>query len=421
MLELPDASLWDELLAEVTLPGWFRAKQTFDTSSVTDVAQSVQEELAKVRHLFQAGMRVGIGVGSRGLASLEVLVRTTVEYLRDCGCTPVILPAMGSHGGATAAGQLKVLAGYGITAETVGAELVSSMAVTELGKLGSGLPVVFSSDALACDLIIPINRIKSHTSFRGPVESGLSKMLVIGFGRHAGAQAVHAEGYERFAQNILEARDIILQRTPFKFGLATVENAHGQLMRLELVMADDLKCREPELLQLAKKSMARLLFEELDILVVQEASKHISGLGMDPNVTGRFVSMPGDLKLGRLLLLDLNDNSQGNAIGLGLADITTRRVWQKLRLHDSWVNAVTSGSLAAVKLPICMASDELAIKLAIKTCGQQDMTRLRAVWIKNTASLETIFVSKALAEALPEGISLLSEEPVKVAVFDHPA
>jgi hypothetical protein len=280
------------------------------------------------------------------------------------------------------------------------------------------MPVYFDRLALEADLVLPVNRIKSHTSFRGPVESGLAKMLVIGFGNHLGAQAIHARGYRTFAANLLEARDLLLPRIPFRFGLATLENAHGAVSRLEAVAVEALPSREPELLAEAKRLLPRLPSDSLDLLVVESIGKDISGLGMDPGITGRYAGgLAGEVTVERLVVLGLSRASRGNAIGLGLADITTADVADAVDLDATWINATTSTSLAAAKLPIAMPSAREALRLGLTTCGQPDPERVRAVWIEHTARLDQVLVSAGLWREL-EGRGDLERLAEVEPIFD---
>ena len=398
MLSSPDTRRW-QALVEVPLPEWIAVRQLFDGPQVADVAAAVRRELARpeIEAHLRPGRTVAIGVGSRAQAALPTLVATTVAVLKEAGCDPFIVPAMGSHGGATAAGQAAVLAHYGITEETVGAPVRSSMEVVEIGRLANGLPLYCDRLALAADLVIPINRIKPHTAFRGPTESGLLKMLVVGLGKHAGASALHRDGFAHLAGHLHAAWAVVRARTPFRFGLATVENAAEQVALVEAIPAGALVERETELLQLAWRWMARLQFEQLDVLVVHYLGKDISGSGMDPNVTGRYsAGLPGRLAATRIAVLDLTPETGGNANGIGMADVITERVVRKLDLDASWINALTSTLLQSVRLPVFMANDRMAIQLAIKTCNQTDPQATRLAYVRSTLDLEHIRVSEAL-------------------------
>jgi hypothetical protein len=340
---------------------------------------------------------VAIGVGSRGLASLQAIVAATVTALKEAGCEPFIAPAMGSHGGATAEGQVAMLAELGITESSAGAPIRSSMEVVEVGRLPGGTPLYFDRLAMEADLVVPINRVKPHTSFHGAVESGLVKMLAIGLGKHAGATAMHAEGFEGMSDRLSQALPIIQANTPFRFGLASIENANHEVARIEAVPSGSLLESESLLLERARLLMARLLFDELDVLVVKEMGKDISGTGMDPNVTGRSATgVSGAISINRIVVLGLTAHTGGNATGLGMADITTERVMRALNLHATWVNAITSTNLASARLPIFMPGDRLAIAAALQTCGRSDPAQARAAWVHNTLSLDAMWVSEPL-------------------------
>ncbi len=421
MLKSPDRAWWTRHLASVPLPRWVGVRQRFPREREPDLAAAVHRELDRpeARSALTPGAKVAIGIGSRGLAGLFELTKATVEVLTEAGCHPFIVSAMGSHGGATADGQQHLLAGYGITEDALGVPVRSSLEVAELGRLANGMPVYFDRLALDADLVLPLNRVKSHTSFRGPIESGLSKMLVIGLANHAGAQAIHAYGYDRFAANLLEARELLLPQVPFHFGLATVENAYGEVARVEAVSAASLPAREPELLLDSRRLQARLPTDDLDLLVVSELGKDVSGLGMDPSITGRYAgNLVGEVRAKRLLVLDLTSASGGNAIGLGLADVTTERALLKVDLAATWINATTSTSVAAARLPIFMPSDRTALQLAVKTSGEPDAARIRAVWIRNTSSLESVLVSEGLWQEL-EGRGDLEVQSGKGPSFDE--
>ena len=244
-------------------------------------------------------------------------------------------------------------------------------------------------------------------------------MLVVGLANHAGAQAIHAYGYDRFAANLLEARELLLPQVPFRFGLATVENAYGEVARVEAVSAASLPAREPELLLESRRLQARLPTDDLDLLVVSELGKDVSGLGMDPSIIGRYAgNLVGEVRAKRLLVLDLTSASGGNAIGLGLADVTTERALLKVDLAATWINATTSTSVAAARLPIFMPSDRTALQLAVKTSGEPDTARIRAVWIRTTSSLESVLVSEGLWQEL-EGRGDLEVQSGKGPSFDE--
>lgn len=398
MLKLPDPDQW-RALAAVSIPRWVPVRQQFDAPREPDVGAAVRRELAQpeIREQLQPGKSVAIGVGSRGLASLQEIVAATVTALREAGCEPFIVPAMGSHGGATAEGQTAMLAELGVTETSSGAPIRSSMEVVEVGKLPGGTPLYFDRLAMEANLVVPINRVKPHTSFHGAVESGLVKMLAIGLGKHAGATAMHSEGFDGMSERLRQALLIIQANTPFRFGLATVENAYHQVAHIEAVPSGSLLEREMSLLDKARRMMARLLFDALDVLVVREIGKDVSGTGMDPNVTGRSATgTSGAISINRIVVLGLTEHTGGNATGLGMADVTTERVVRALDLHTTWINALTSTNLPSARLPIFMPSDRLAIAVALQTCGRSDPSQARVAWVRNTLSLDALWVSEPL-------------------------
>ncbi|MDH5556161.1 MAG: nickel-dependent lactate racemase, partial [Alphaproteobacteria bacterium] len=373
------------LLKDVALPRMAPVRQLFDGTEEKDVAGAVLAEIAKpgIAERIRPGMTVAVGVGSRGLAELPTLVRATVEGLRARGAEPFIVPAMGSHGGATDEGQAALLAKLGVTAESVGCPIRSSMGTVELGRLPNGLPILMDRLAMQADGIVVINRVKPHTSFSGEIESGLAKMITIGLGKQQGAESCHAQGFGMMAENVVEMARIKLGIAPILFGIATVENAYDRIRHTEAVPAEEILAREPELLRMAKANMPRVLFNPLDVLVVDLIGKEFSGTGADPNITGR----PGtpylktELEVGRLVYLALSPKSGGNATGMGLCDVTTRALFDGVDFAATYANHLTSTVLTGAKVPMMMDSDRRAVQAAIKTCNAPDMGRLRVVQI----------------------------------------
>jgi hypothetical protein len=390
----------DELLADVPVPGFAPIRQHFATASVGDVAGAVRAQVTGNGLLSRVpeGASVAVGVGSRGVAELPVIVRTVVDLVREAGAEPFIIPAMGSHGGATAAGQVAVLEHLGVTEHAVGAPVRATMDVVQRGSSEKGLPLYVDRHAAGADGIIAINRVKPHTSFTGPVESGLLKMLVIGFGKQKGADAAHARGYEPMADYILDLSAAWLQRLPLLFGLAILENAFEQVARVVALPPERVENEERQLLGEARRLMPRILFGPLDLLVVDEIGKEISGLGMDPNITGRFPGglVPTDVHIERIVVLRLSQATDGNSAGIGLADVTTAALESQIDRGKGYVNSLTSTNLVSVKMPMVMPSDQMAIKVGVKTSHAPDLGRLRAVRARNTRQLENIWVSEAL-------------------------
>ena len=388
-------------------PDFYRVKINHPPRGLEQPEKTLHQRLQKI--FPQSGIKpddtVAIGVGSRGIANIPLLVTTLCRSLREIGAKPFIIPAMGSHGAATAKGQIKVLEKLGITETVCGAPIISSMAVGTVGQAMGEVPVYFSRDALEMDHSICINRIKPHTKFKGPVESGLYKMLCIGMGKHQGALSYHNMALKHGFSPLLKAMgDKIIQKTNFRFGIAIVEDFFDHTMAIESIMAEDIFARESRLLIQAREHFPHLPFKELDVLVIEQIGKEISGSGMDPNVTGRTFDLMEDdfsesLKAGRIAILNLSDNTAGNGIGLGNADIITEKVFQGLDYESTLMNAMTSMSLRKAFIPIRLPSDEKAIQAAFTTRGPLEPTTVRAVIIKDTLHVQEFWASQAL---LPE-------------------
>ena len=387
------------------LPRMVPIRQKFSAAEVKNIPAEIKALLQKEERAkkIKKGSRIAVAVGSRGINSIDKVVQALIQELKQLGTLPFIVPAMGSHGGATAEGQKKVLAGYGVTEETLGVPVRSSMEVEEIGKLENGTPVYLDKEALSSDGIVVVNRVKPHTAFKADYESGLIKMLAIGLGKHKGATAFHSCGFDMFGELLPQLGRVVLAKAPILFGLAIIENAYDHPARFEIVWNEEIVEREKVLLVEAKSLMPRIILDGLDVLIVHELGKEISGSGMDPNITGRSSSpvfrKPDALKVQRIVVLNLTAATKGNATGLGMADITTKKVVDALDLDYTYINAITSGVLAAARIPLNVPTDREAIQVALKTCARVNHPQSRVVWIKNTLSLEKIFASEAL---LPE-------------------
>lgn len=405
----------------IALPPWRRVAQHLPSRGLPSAREAVLAELEKpeIAGAVRDGMKVAIGVGSRGIGCIQEVVRALVEGLERRGARPFIVPAMGSHGGATAAGQAAVLASYGITEEQVGAPIRASMDTVELGTVLDGVPVFTDRIAFTeADAIIPVARVKPHTDFRSDVESGLHKMLAIGLGKYRGASTVHTFPLDRFGETIKAAAQRVLERAPVVFGIAIVEDGHEKPGIIEAVPGACFAEREPDLLRLAKEWLPRLPFTRADILLVQELGKNISGSGMDPNVTGRFAdpSIPKPVDVGRIIVLDLTEETQGNGCGVGFADLVTRRAAEKIDLAKTYTNHVTSQLLEGAKLPLVAETDQEAIAIAASTLYRQVPDRARIAWIRNTLELSELRLSEPLWEEVggnPDLEALGEPEPVR--------
>ncbi|MFJ7509020.1 lactate racemase domain-containing protein [Peribacillus simplex] len=404
-----------ELLREIQLPRMVKVRQKFRTPQIADVAGEVKKAIkeAGVLSRINEDDRVAIAIGSRGVADLPILVRETVAAVMEAGGNPFIVPAMGSHGGATAEGQIDVLHQLGISEEAVGAPIMSSMEVIKLDELPNGLPVYIDKLAYESDKIIVINRIKPHTAFRGPVESGLMKMITIGLGKQKGAEAAHAYSFKYMAEHVPEMAKISLAKAPIIFGLATIENAYDKPAKIIAVPAEELEEVEPGLLLEAKSLMPKIHFDSMDVLIVNELGKDISGDGMDPNITGNFATpyATGGPDVKRTVVLGLTEKTHGNANGIGMADMTTKAVMNEIEWEKGYANALTSTVTDVVKLPMFLDTQELAVKAAIKTCNAFDLNKVRVVRIKNTLDIGEIWISESMMEeALKnKNIEILSE------------
>ncbi|MDM5314023.1 nickel-dependent lactate racemase [Peribacillus frigoritolerans] len=391
-----------ELLREIQLPKMVKVRQKFRTPHIADVAGKVKKAIkeAGVLSRINEDDRVAIAVGSRGVADLPTLVRETVAAVKEAGGNPFIVPAMGSHGGATAEGQIDVLLQLGISEEAVGAPIRSSMEVIKLDELPNGLPVYIDKFAYESDKIIVINRIKPHTAFRGPVESGLMKMITIGLGKQKGAEAAHAYSFKYMAEHVPEMAKVSLSKAPIIFGLASIENAYDKPAKIVAVPAEDLEVVEPGLLLEAKSLMPKIHFDSMDVLIVNELGKDISGDGMDPNITGNFATpyATGGPDVKRTVVLGLTEKTHGNANGIGMADMTTKAVMNEIKWEKGYANALTSTVTDVVKLPMFLDTQELAVKAAIKTCNAFDLKKVRIVRIKNTLEIGEIWISESMME-----------------------
>ncbi|MGC8628178.1 MAG: lactate racemase domain-containing protein, partial [Acidimicrobiales bacterium] len=343
-------------------------------------------------------------LGSRGIDKIADIAAVVVRHIKNRGAVPVVIPAMGSHGGATPAGQVKVLHELGMDERALGAPIDASMDVEEVGRLASGEPVLVSQAALACDHVVLVNRVKPHTDFRAPIESGLTKMLTIGLGKERGASSLHSAGFRAFHKLLPEAASIILQRLPVSFGVALLEDEWHRLRRAELVPASEMLKREVALLKEAWSHFGRLPFASVDVMLLAEMGKTISGAGMDPNVTGRFPDpdITAPTRVQRLVVLDLVEASGGNAIGVGSADVVTERLRGKVDWPVTYVNAIVSRALSNGKLPVVAQNDREALGLALGSLTGLASRAPSVVAMANTLKVDHFVVSGPLVETARE-------------------
>jgi len=392
----------------MSFPRMVEARQVIDQPRLEDVAAEVRRELSRkgLAAKIRPGQRIAITAGSRGVENIPLILRTVVEEVKVAEGEPFIIPAMGSHGGATPHGQVETLRALGITEESVCAPVISSMDVDEVGRIND-TPVYVDRNALAADGIIVVGRVKPHTDFKGGIESGLMKMMAIGLGKQKGAEMIHHHLYEGYHELLPAAARLIKEKAPVIMGIALLENARHETARVVALEPDEFEKAEKKLLIEAKKLLARLPFPEIDVLVVEEIGKNVSGVGMDTNVTGRFW-MPGESdpeapKINKIVVLDLTEETHGNAIGIGLADLTTRRLFDKIDYPSTYVNCLTQGTCDTGKIPIWLPNDRDAIDTALRVCGPIDREAARVVVVRNTLELERMWISKSLAEEVRDG------------------
>ena len=416
-------SILHELLKDIPIPKMAKVRQYFDDDKIDDVPGTLAEELEKegVSESIRPGMEVAIAVGSRGTDKLVEVTKTTVDFLKKYGAKPFIVPSMGSHGGATAEGQKAVLEHLGVTEESVGAEIRSSMEVIQIGQLDNGLPVYIDKLASKADGIVVINRVKPHTAFRGKVESGIMKMISIGLGKQKGAEACHQMGFKYMAENIPKMARIALEKMPFLFAVATVENAFDKVAEIAVMKPEDIEEREIELQALAKKLLPKLHFDKIDVLIIDEIGKNISGDGMDPNITGRYPTpyAYGGPEVTKMVVLDLRPESEGNANGVGTADFTTERLVSKMDRHATYANGLTSTVVGPTHISTTLENDRQAYQAAIKTCNILDFTKVKLVRIKNTLELGEIEVSEPLLDYVKNHPNLEQISDVYELEFDE--
>lgn len=394
-----------KLASTVKLPKMAKVKQKLDRSHIPvgEIPDLVRRELdtPQMRERIRPGASVAITCGSRGVANIDVITRAIVDFVKDCGGVPFVFPAMGSHGGATPEGQKQILTGYNVTEEFIGCPIRSGMEVDQIGVTENGMPVFVDRYAHQADAIILCGRVKAHTAFRGPYESGILKMAVIGMGKQHGAETVHRDGFYELGKMLPVLGKVILDNTNVIGALALVENAFDQTCRIEGMLKEEIFEKEPELLNYSKSRLGCIYFDDIDVLVVDRIGKDISGDGMDPNVTGRYAVpyMESHKKIQHIAVLDLTEETHGNCNGLGLADVTTRRVVDKIDVDCTFPNVVTSTVLCTPKIPLFTATDKACIQIALRTCNYIDREHPRIVRIRDTMNLEEIYISESM---LPE-------------------
>lgn len=426
-MEIKKGGVVSKLLADVSIPKMFRAKQIFPRPIITpeEITGVVFAELSKekIKNLIKPGMNIAITAGSRGIANVDVITKGIVDFVKSKNANPFIVPAMGSHGGATAEGQIEILTGYNITEETMGCPIRSCMDTVILGYSELGKPVYLDRIAYESDGIIVSCRLKLHNAFRGKYESGPCKMMVVGLGKQEGAESVHSDGMGKIAENLPANAKVILDKAPILLAIPCMENAYDETCKIEAIHKDDIMDREPELLEWAHKNMPRLIVGETDVLIVDEIGKNYSGTGVDPNITGTFSTdyATGGVQVQRTCMLDITDCSHGNGLGTGLASVITKRLFDKLDPEKMYPNCLTSTVLKSAGIPIVVATDKEAIQLCIRTLNHVDKEIARIIRIPNSLHIGNIMLSEAYYEDVIRGRygGLEAEDEPQYMEFDE--
>ena len=408
-----------QLCAEIKLPKMLKVKQLFDREKieVEKIPQAVFAEMSRpeLGDYIKPGQRIAITSGSRGIANIGIITKAIADFVKSKGASPFIVPAMGSHGGATAEGQKAVLEGYGVTEAFTGCPILSSMETVVIGKNDEGQDVRIDKNAADADGIIVAGRIKPHTDFHGTYQSGLMKMMAIGLAKREGAEVCHELGFGRMVHRVHLFGKAIIKQAPIILGFGILENAYDETRKFAALKPDKIESEEPKLLEEAWKHLPILYFKKTDVLVVDRIGKDISGTGMDPNVTGTGYCTPFVTKscidVLRTVVLDLTAATHGNAFGVGAAHCITKRLFNKVDFDACYVNAATSRGLDQVKIPCILDNDREAVQLALRTCLGIDHNNPRIIRISDSLNTEIIFISEAMrAEAQAnEKLEILSE------------
>lgn len=406
----------DQLLEQIPIPRMVKAHQSFDRPRIDDLEKSLTQMLRAGGYLtkIRPGQRVAVTAGSRGITDIALTLKIVVKEIRAAGGNPFLFPAMGSHGGATAEGQIQILHNLGVTEEFVGAPILASMETVQIGSSEGGRPVYLDKHADEADAIVVVNRIKPHVAFRGPFESGLMKMVTIGMGKQKGADFAHMLGFGQMAEAIPDIGRVTIGKKNILCAVAILENAYHETAAVEAMGKEMIESREPELLEEAWRLYPRIFFDELDVLILDEIGKDISGTGFDTNIVGRYHTpyASGGPRITRVGALDITDKSGGNANGLGILDITTRRAYEKFDFEQTYPNALTSTVPMSVKLPMVLNNDRQAVQAAIKMSNILDRAAIRMVRVKNTVQLGEIEIS--------ENLIPLAEEHPNLSVISGP-
>lgn len=391
-------------LKEITIPPVYKIKQEFPSNPLTNIEESCHKQIESLGCLkaLKPGARIAVAVGSRGVTNISRITASVVAALRQLEFAPYIVSAMASHGRASAEGQQELLAELGITEESVGCPVRASVDVIAIGTLENGLPVYMDKVASQADGIVVINRIKTHTAFHGTYESGLVKMLAIGLGNHIGAKTCHQLGFGQMEKTIIACTKMKLEKCSILFGVAVIEDSCENVSMIEVIEGKQILVREPELLKMAKNNMPSIGIKDIDVLIVDRMGKEISGDGMDPNITGRYATpyATGGPTVGKLAVLSVTEKSHGNVIGIGLADLCTRRLYDEIDFETTYINSLTATVTSVARLPMVLATDYDVIRASILTSNVLDFNTVRFVRIRDTLHLSEMLISESLRDEM---------------------
>ncbi|MEX2140211.1 MAG: lactate racemase domain-containing protein [Pirellulales bacterium] len=410
----------------MSYPQFFRVRQSFERPRVEDIPGTVEAELSRLQlaDRIRPGQTVAITAGSRGIINIRVILRAAINHFKRLGARPFIVPSMGSHGGGTPAGQVEVLASYGVTEEYCGCPIKASMETVVICQTTEGFPVHFDRHAYEADHVLVCGRVKPHTDFTGDIQSGLMKMMLIGLGKHEGAKVYHRAIHDySFPQIVRSVAGRVLKECKIVAGLAVIENGYDETAQITAVRPEEIEEREKELLLVATRLMPRLPFREVDILVIDEIGKNISGTGMDTNVVGRKFNDHAAIenewpKVRRIVVRSLTEQTHGNAAGIGMVEFCRTQALAQMDRQKTWVNALTAGHISSVMIPLHYDSDREILDNALPTIGLREPTDARVLWIKNTLELAEVECSAAYLQEARSRSDLEIIAPVRPLGFD---
>lgn len=390
-----------------------RISQVFENKKINNISEKIIKELERIKfnEKIKPGMQIGITVGSRGIDNLDLIIKTVIQEVKKYDGSPIIIAAMGSHGGATVEGQLFILKSYGITEEKMGVPIKATTETVELGKLENGLPVYFNKIANSLDGLIIINRIKVHTSFKSDIESGLYKMLAVGLGGHKGAALVHSLGVKGLSDYMVKFAEVIIRKASILCGIGILENSYDKTYKIVSANPEDFKKVDRKLLKECKRILPRLPVSDVDLLIIEQIGKNISGTGMDTNVVSGITEFPKGTfsppKIKEIMLLDITAESHGNAHGVGLATAITKKLYDKIDFQATYTNSVASGFLYKSRIPMIFSTEEEAFKSCLSVLGNLLGTKARIIIIKNTLKLDEMYVSEPIWQEIKDQKNIL--------------